>query len=98
DELPDFVILTAKVLPDLDRAALLRPVVRPGTTLVLIQNGIDIEAELSAAFPDNELLSALAFIGVSRSGPGEIHHQALGGLTLGRYPRGASQAADDLAA
>jgi 2-dehydropantoate 2-reductase len=98
DEPPDMVILTAKVLPDLDRVALLRPVMRSNTTLVLIQNGIDIEAELAAAFPDNELLSALAFIGVSRSDPGEIHHQALGSLTLGKYPRGASQAADDLGA
>jgi 2-dehydropantoate 2-reductase len=98
DEFADVVILTAKVLPDLDRVALLRPVMRPNTTLVLIQNGIDIEAELALAFPDNELLSALAFIGVSRSGPGEIHHQALGNLTLGRYPLGPSQAADDLGA
>jgi 2-dehydropantoate 2-reductase len=98
DEIPDVVILTVKVLPDLDRVALLRPVMRASTTLVLIQNGIDIEAELSTAFPDSELLSALAFIGVSRSGPGEIYHQALGGLTLGRYPGGVSQAADDLGA
>jgi 2-dehydropantoate 2-reductase len=98
DELSDVVLLSVKVLPELDRVALLRPVMRPSTTLVLIQNGIDIEAELSAAFPDSELLSALAFIGVSRSGPGEIHHQTLGSLTLGRYPGGASHAADDLAA
>jgi 2-dehydropantoate 2-reductase len=98
DELPDLVILAVKVLPDLDRVALLRPVMRPNTTLVLIQNGIDIESEIQAAFPENELLSALAFIGVSRSGPGQIHHQALGSLTLGRYPRGASRAAEDLGA
>ena len=35
---------------------------------------------------------------MSRSGPGEIHHQALGSLTLGRYPGGASPAADELGA
>jgi 2-dehydropantoate 2-reductase len=97
DEIPDVVVLTVKVLPSLDRVALLRPVTRPSTTLVLIQNGIDIEAEIQAAFPDNELLSALAFIGVSRTGPGQIHHQALGSLSLGRYPGGASPAADALA-
>ena len=48
---PDYLILTVKVLPDVDRAALIRPAVGPKTVIVLIQNGIDIEAEIAAAFP-----------------------------------------------
>jgi len=34
----------------------------------LIENGIDIEAEIAAAFPANELLSALAFVAVGPNG------------------------------
>jgi 2-dehydropantoate 2-reductase len=94
---PDYLLLTTKVLPGADRAALVRPAVGKSTTLVLIQNGVDIEEEMARAFADNELLSALAFIGVSRTAPGHIHHQSLGMLTLGRYPSGITTAAQNLA-
>jgi 2-dehydropantoate 2-reductase len=95
---PDFLILTVKVLAGVDRAALIRPAVGPGTVLVLIENGVDIEAEIAAAFPENELLSGLALVGVGRGAPGKVHHQSMGQLNLGRYPNGPSAAADRLAA
>jgi 2-dehydropantoate 2-reductase len=94
---PDYLILTVKVLPSVDRAALIRPAVGPGTVIVLIENGIDIEPEITAAFPNNELLSALAFVMVSRTASGEIHHQSLGSLAMGRYPAGATPAGERLA-
>ena len=58
------------------------------TVILLIQNGVDIEQEIADAFPANELLSSLAFVGVGRGDPGEVHHQSLGSLVLGRYPSG----------
>ena len=88
----DFVFLTTKVLEGEDRADFLRPVVGKDTIVVLIQNGIDIEADIQAAFGENEILSGVAFIAVSRTRPGEVHHQSAGSLTLGRYPRGISSA------
>jgi 2-dehydropantoate 2-reductase len=94
---PDYVVLTVKVLPELDRVGLLRPVVGPQTTLVLIENGVDIEAEIADAFPGHELLSGLAFVGVGRAEPGEIVHQSHGSLTLGRFPEGIGAAAEKLA-
>jgi 2-dehydropantoate 2-reductase len=97
-EAQDVVILTSKVLPSIDRVALLRPVVGRQTAIVLIQNGVDIEQEIADAFPANELLSSLAFIAVGRAGPGEVKHQSLGSLILGRYPRGISATAERLAA
>jgi 2-dehydropantoate 2-reductase len=95
---PDYLILSTKVLPDLDRAGLIRPAVSPNTVIVLLQNGLDIEAAVAEHFPRNELLSCIAFIGVARTPAGEIHHQAAGSLTLGSYPRGSSPAAQRLAA
>ncbi len=95
---PDYLILTVKVLPDVDRAALIRPAVGPDTVIVLIENGIDIEAEIATAFPENELLTSLAFIGVGRVSSGEIHHQTLGTLPMGRYPAGITAAAQRIAA
>lgn len=95
---PDYLLLTTKVLAGEDRAALIRPALGPHTVIVVLENGVGIEAPLAAAFPDHALISALAFVCVSRTGPGEIHHQAYGALTLGCYPRGISPAAGRLAA
>ena len=97
DSTPDYVILATKVLPGSDRAGLVRPWV--GTNIVLIQNGLDIERELADAFPDNPIISCLAFIAVSRVAPGEIKHNAYGRLVMGRYPSGLDdhcQALSDL--
>lgn len=96
-EPPDYVVLTSKVLENVDRAALIRPAVGPRTVIVLIQNGIDIEAPIAAAFPENELLSSLAFVAVGRSAPGRVNHLSLGSLILGRYPAGVTPATQALA-
>lgn len=95
---PDYLILSTKVLPEVDRAELIKPAVGPHTTIVLMQNGLDIEAEVAARFPANELLSCIAFIGVARTGPAEINHQTAGSLSLGAYPSGITPAAERLAA
>ena len=94
----DYVILSTKVLPTVDRVTLLRPAIRSrDTVIVLIQNGIDIEDEIKTAFPDNELLSTIAYIGASRPAPGKVLHQGSGVLQMGVYPRGTSPALKRLA-
>lgn len=79
----DCLLLCTKVIPNLDRAALIREAVSPKTAVVLIQNGVDIEREIQEAFPDNEIISGLAFICCNRIGPGSLAHLAYGRLTLG---------------
>jgi 2-dehydropantoate 2-reductase len=86
----DYVLLCTKMLPGIDRAALLRPVAAPQTALVFIQNGVDIEQELLDAFPDNEVISGLAFICCNRLKPGLIAHLAYGRLALGTLPGSVS--------
>jgi 2-dehydropantoate 2-reductase len=87
---PDFLIVSVKVVEGVDRAALIRPAVGPETAIVLIENGVEIEAEIAEAFPENELISALAFVQVSRVGPGKVKHHAFGDLSFGNYPGGIS--------
>lgn len=89
-EKPDYVLLCIKVVEGADRVALLKDAVGPDTSIVLICNGIDIEGEIAQAFPNNELISGLAFICVTRTAPGKIWHQAYGRLALGNYPKGLS--------
>ncbi|MGZ8218597.1 ketopantoate reductase family protein [Methylomagnum sp.] len=89
-EKPDYVLLCVKVVEGADRAALLRNALGPNTAIVLVSNGVEIEDDIAAAFPDHELISGLAFICVTRAAPGEIWHQAYGRLALGNYPSGLS--------
>ena len=86
----DYILLCTKVIPTLDRVALIRPAVGQNTAIVFIQNGVEIEQEMLAAFPDNEVISGLAFICCNRVGPGEILHLAYGRLALGNLPNGVS--------
>ncbi|MEO5370823.1 MAG: 2-dehydropantoate 2-reductase [Magnetococcus sp. DMHC-1] len=97
DGYPDYILVTLKVLPEIVIADLIRPVVGPKTVILLIQNGVDIESAVAAAFPDQEILSGLAFICVSRMAPGVLRHTCYGRLAIGRYPRGESLAARNLA-
>lgn len=86
----DYLILCSKVTKQIDRVALIRDAVRKNTVIVFIQNGVEIEAELQAAFPENELISGLAFVCCNRLAAGEISHLAYGKLTLGNVPVGVS--------
>lgn len=92
-EAPDYLLVTLKLVAGVDRVALMRPFVGAKTTLVLVENGIDIEPEIAEAFPDNTLVSSLAFVAVSRLAPGRIEHKAYGRLVLGNYPQGIGEAA-----
>jgi len=93
---PDVVLLAIKVTPQCDRVALLSPLIGPKTVIVSISNGLEVENELGAAFPDNEVLGGVAFVCATRTAPGRIIHQAYGHLTLGRYPQGPSLIGTDL--
>ncbi len=87
-ETPDYLILCVKVLPGVDRTALVQPWMGTNTRLVLIENGLDIERELANAYPNNPIISCLAFIAASRTAPGVVEHKAYGKLVMGRYPEG----------
>ena len=92
----DYVLLCTKVIPEQDRAALIRPAVSADTAIVFIQNGVDIEQEIIDAFPNNEIISGLAFICCNRLNPGEITHLAYGRLALGNLPGFISRKAENL--
>ena len=95
----DYVLCALKDVRGVDRAALIRPALAASSAIVLVQNGIDVEKSIVSALPDNELISAVAYAGVSREAPGHIvHHSAFTRLVLGNYPRGVSPAVERFAA
>ncbi|ASK33600.1 2-dehydropantoate 2-reductase [Alcanivorax sp. N3-2A] len=97
DTKPDFLILSTKIVAGTDRVAQVRPWMGENTKLVLIQNGLDIERELADAFPNNPIISCLAFVAVSRVAPGQIKHNAYGRLVMGNFPEGIDASSEQLA-
>jgi len=73
------------MLPDM-----LRPILHKDTVIVLIQNGLGLEAELSEAYPNHAIAGGMAFICTSRVGMGHIKHADYGALTVG-YHRNANE-------
>jgi 2-dehydropantoate 2-reductase len=94
----DYVLLATKVLPEINFKNLLEGVLQPDTAVVLMQNGVEIEAPVAEILPEeNELISAIIYIGASRPKPGEVLHEGAGFLSIGNFPQGASEKVRDLA-
>lgn len=87
----DFIIVATKVLPHINVAQLITPYLSKNTAIVLLQNGIHIEKPVQDSFPNHLIISALAFICVSKIKAGTIHHQDYGRLVIGDYPQGISK-------
>ena len=94
---PDYILVGLKVLPEIDTAKIIKEMVGPETAIVLLQNGVEIEEPVARAFPDNEIISGLAFICATRTSPGLIDHTDFGRLVIGRFPVGKSVKVDELA-
>ncbi|UCG14139.1 MAG: 2-dehydropantoate 2-reductase [Deltaproteobacteria bacterium] len=94
---PDYILVGLKVLPEIETAGMIKAVVGPDTVIVLVQNGVEIDQPVARVFPDNEIISGLAFICVTRTGPGRVEHIDFGRLVIGRFPAGNSDRAEGLA-
>jgi 2-dehydropantoate 2-reductase len=83
----DFIVVTTKALPDLTSSLItqLRPLVAHKTTLVLIQNGVDIEVPWAAAFPATPVLSGVSMIGSRLTDPRTVFHEDPDALKLGAF-------------
>lgn len=87
----DYILVASKVLPEADVPTMIAPLIHPASAIVLLQNGIEIEPPVAAAFPGIELISGIAYVGVTRTAPGKIVHTDGGRLKFGNYPSGLSE-------
>ncbi len=81
----DLVVIAIKstandALPDL-----LPPLLKPGTILLTLQNGLGNEAFRAAIFPVHPILGGLCFVCINRGEPGVIHHLAHGRVEMGAF-------------
>ena len=64
---------------------MLPPIIKNNPLVVLIQNGIGLEDDLHAIFPELQIAAGLAFICSGKVGPGHIDHQCYGSINIGNY-------------
>lgn len=81
----DVVIVGLKTTNNHLLPELLTPVLHDNTVVVLIQNGIGVEADVQHMFPDTALVAGLAFICSAKTEPGRVNHQCYGSINLGNY-------------
>lgn len=86
----DYLIVACKAFPDEQTSKTISAAVTPGhTTIVLIQNGIDIEQEYASRFLENPLLSCVVYLPTTQIKPGYIEMGDLETLQIGPFPASA---------
>lgn len=88
----DYVLVTLKALPEVYNVAdIIAPAIKDkNTAIVLIQNGLGVEEPIVERFPDNPLISVVAYIGTSQHEPGKIKMLGSESLIVGNYSKAKS--------
>ncbi|KAI8333289.1 2-dehydropantoate 2-reductase [Choanephora cucurbitarum] len=82
----DYILVTMKALPECYNVAdIIAPAVSEKTTIVLIQNGLGVEEPITERFPNNPIVSIVAYIGTSQTGLGKISMVGKETLVIGKY-------------
>ena len=81
----DVVLVCLKTVNNHLLPHLLPPLLHEHTLVVLIQNGVGVEADVQQLFPGVQLAAGLAFICSAKTEPGRISHQCYGQINLGNY-------------
>jgi 2-dehydropantoate 2-reductase len=81
----DVVLVCLKTTQNHLLKDLLPPLLHKDTVVVLVQNGLGLEAELAETFPDLSIAGGLAFICSSKIGDGHIGHFDFGKITVGAF-------------
>jgi len=94
----DLVIVTLKATANDRYAELIGPLLKPGTAILTLQNGLGNEERLAGLFGAGRVLGGLAFVCINRIGPGVVHHMDHGLIRLGEFGGGRSPRAESIAA
>ncbi|MBW4486848.1 MAG: putative 2-dehydropantoate 2-reductase [Trichocoleus desertorum ATA4-8-CV12] len=87
EEMPccDVVVVALKSTHNHLLPALLPPVLKKDGVVLMLQNGLGLEAEVAQIVGTERVLGGLCFICSNKVGPGHIRHLDYGAITLGEY-------------
>jgi len=86
----DLAIVTLKTTANDGFEPLIRPLLKEGTTILTLQNGLGNEERLAELFGAEKILGGMCFVCINRVEPGVVHHIAEGTITLGEFRPGAT--------
>ncbi|KKA27616.1 hypothetical protein TD95_001749 [Thielaviopsis punctulata] len=93
----DVVVVATKALPDVsDDSATIAPLISPHTVIVLIQNGVGVEAPYRTRFPATPIVSAVTVISAEQIAPGSVRQNRWTRISIGPYTDGRGTGATDL--
>jgi 2-dehydropantoate 2-reductase len=81
----DVVIVSLKTTQNQLLRDLLPPIVKDNGTVLVLQNGLDIEAEVAEIVSNVSIIGGLCFLCSNKVAPGHIHHLDYGQIALGEY-------------
>jgi 2-dehydropantoate 2-reductase len=84
----DYIIVATKNIPDVKPTVIdiIEEAVTPGkTSILLLQNGLNIEKPIIARFPDNVILSGVSLIGATETQHGVIRHDDTDDCRVGPF-------------
>ncbi len=82
----DYILVSTKALPDVsDDSETLEGLVGDKTAIVLVQNGLGVEAPYAKRFPTANILSAVTIVSAAQTSPGTITHNRWTRISIGPY-------------
>ena len=84
----DVVCVCLKTTANQALRDILPHVARPGSTVLLMQNGLGAEEEVAALLPEVKVGGGLCYLCCNRIGPGHIQHIDYGKVTFGAHTPG----------
>ena len=80
----DVVLFCVKSMDTLEAARRLEPLLREGTAVITLQNGVDNEETIASVIPSTHVVGGVAYILATVTGPGVVTHQGkLARIVLG---------------
>jgi 2-dehydropantoate 2-reductase len=81
----DVIFVSMKTVNNHLLKDMLMPILHEHSVVVLVQNGLGMEENLSHEIPHASIVGATAFICTTKVGPGLVHHAEYGTLTIAPY-------------
>lgn len=93
-----YIFVTTKALPDIsDDSDIITPLVGPESCIVLIQNGVGVEAPFRERFPHTPIISAVTVVSAEQTSPGTIRQNRWTRVSIGPYTDGLGKGDADVA-
>jgi 2-dehydropantoate 2-reductase len=88
----DVVVVAVKTTATTAVLPLVSELAGPGSTVVVMQNGLGVDAPFAAVAPASTILGAMCFMCCNKVGPGHVVHLDEGAVTLGQHRADGSAA------